>query len=67
MMGLTDAAYWSSWVFSHGAMAIVVVAGKKTVFPPLLVCINDHLPRQARDNHEGISPKRIVFSQRPPS
>lgn len=25
MMGLTDAAYWSSWVLSHSAMAIVVV------------------------------------------
>lgn len=25
MMGLTDAAYWSSWVISHSAMAIVVV------------------------------------------
>ena len=49
MMGLTDAAYWSSWVFSHGAMAIVVVAGKKTVFPPRFICRNDHLPRQARD------------------
>lgn len=25
MMGLTDAAYWSSWVLSHSAMAVVVV------------------------------------------
>ena len=25
MMGLTEAAYWSSWVISHSAMAIVVV------------------------------------------
>ena len=26
MMGLTDLAYWTSWVLSHGAMATVVVA-----------------------------------------